>query len=288
MSFAANSPISGHVNFNRYMPVALPGMLSGMGAALVVPALNSVGALDTVTLTPPVTIDNAAVYKVNVNGAEISFLTDANPTAQELGAGLYSAARLEPVFYSLVDVALDSGTGVLTLTSRSVGTTLTVTADGTGLTNSIIVNKTVNTARNAIIPFGRFVGRKADYYLDQRENVGASTLIDHLTAYSVTGVTLSSQATQKVGLYDEAQDGYAFGRTMNVVRNTGTYRGVWVETVESNLVVGDTARISVANGHQGKLTKNATGTVNANSFAKIVSGTESVFGRYITLVELKL
>lgn len=288
MTFASNLPISGQRNFNRYMPNGLPGMMSGMGSAQIYPHMNTLGTLDTFTVTPPATVDNSSVYSVSVNGVTVSFTTDANATTAELGTGLYNLMRQDPEFYSLVEVTINTSTSVITLVSRAVGTTLTVVADPAALTNVITVAKTVSTSSNLIIPFGRFVGRLSSYARDQRQNVSTATLVNAASGFELLGVTLSSHATEKVGRFGQAQDGYAFGTTMNVVKNTGTYKGVYVECVEPNLVIGDSARIAVGAGNEGKLTKETSGTINVSTSVIIVSATEVVFGRNIVLAEVKL
>ena len=120
MTFTSNNLVTGQTNFSRYMPVALPGMLSGIGTNQIFPHTNTLSALDTVTVTPPDTVDNSTLYKLTINGTTISFTTDSSATTAELGAGLYAAIRVDPIVYGLVDAALNTGTGVITLTARTV------------------------------------------------------------------------------------------------------------------------------------------------------------------------
>lgn len=292
MTFSSNAPVTGQVNFNRYMPPAVPGMLSGTGQAKIYPHTNTYGTLDTITITPPATVDNSATYKVTLNSTSVvsvEFTTDANATTAELANGLFAAMRTNPIFYSLVDVALNTGTNVITLTARSVGTTISLTQDSAGTTtNDLTIAKTVSTSSNLIIPFGRFVGRQASYPRDAREGVSAATLINHATNYEVLGVTLSSHATEQVGIFNNAVGGYAFTKTMNVLQDVGTYKGVWVECVESNLIIGDSAYIAVGSGNEGKVTKTSSGNVDVTSKVKILSATEVSFGKNIVLCEVKL
>ncbi|PHK00173.1 hypothetical protein VF04_04520 [Nostoc linckia z7] len=270
------------------MPPALPGMLSGFGSCTILPHINSVAAFDTVTITPPATVDNSKEYKVIVNGRTVSFTTDANATTAELGAGLYAAIQQDPVVYGLVDVALNTGTSVITLTARTVDLPLTVATNSADTTNDIAIAKTVSTSSNAIIPFGRFVGRKSTYTRDTLEGVSQATLIDATSGYEVLGVTLSSQATQKVGRFSAAKDGYAFDTVMNVLKNIGTYKGVWVESVDADLAIGDTPYIAVASGNEGKITKTSSGNLAAGSNIKIISAAQQSFGKNIALIEIKL
>lgn len=291
--FQSINVATGQSNYSRYMSPALAGMMSGIGSAIIIPALNNYATYDTVTITPPATVDNSAIYTVTIaaigggqKNLSDSFTTDASATTAELGTGLYNAMITDPEFYSVVNVSLNTGTSVITLTARSVGTVLTVTSNSSATTNDLTITKTVTGAANAIIPFGRFVGRQTAYYQDPLEGVGAMTLVDHASNYSNYGVTILSQATEQVGTFQNAQDGYAFGRTMEVLKNSGTYKGIWIETVESDLVIGDTARIQITAGNQGKLTKSTSGTANVSSNVTILSATQQAFGKNITLCKV--
>ncbi|MCC5618178.1 hypothetical protein LC605_24455 [Nostoc sp. CHAB 5836] len=288
MTFASNNVVTGQTNFSRYMPVALPGMLSGVGTNQIYPHTNTLSALDTVAITPPATVDNDALYSLTVNGTTISFTTDSSATTAELGAGLYAAIRTDPIIYGLVDATLNTGTGVITLAARTVDLAIAVTTNSANTTNDIVIAKTVTNSKNSVIPFGRFVGRKSTYFRSNSEGVSVATLVDATSGYEVLGVTLSSQATQKVGTFGLAKDGYAFGTVMNVLKNIGTYKGVWVEAVDADLVIGDTPYIAVAAGNEGKITKVSSGNLAAGSNIKIISATEQSFGKYIVLCEVKL
>lgn len=269
------------------MPVALPGMLSGIGTNQIYPHTNTVSALDTVTITPPATVDALQTYTLSIGSVSVSFTTDASPTTAELGNGLFAAIQVDPVFYSLVDAAINPTTSVITLTARTVDYVLNVTTNSSLTTNDIAIAKTVNTSKNQIIPFGRFVGRKANYPRDPREGVSAATLIDSASGYEVLGVTLQSHATEKVGRFGNAKDGYAFGYVMNVLKNIGTYKGVWVEAVDPDLVIGDPAYIATSAGNEGKVTKSSSGNLSASTNVKIISATEQAFNKYIALCEIR-
>jgi hypothetical protein len=286
MSFISTDLIGGQYIFNRYMPVAVPGMMSGMGSRISLPHTNTVSAVDTVTVTPPSTVDENTEYDLTVNGVTVSFTTDSSATPLELGTGLLAAIQADPIVYGLVDAVLDPTSHVITLTARTVDFSLLVTTNSAVTTNDIAIAKTVTSSENYIIPFGRLVGRKSTYALDYKEGVSAATLIDSATGYQVLGVTLSSQATEKVGLFNRAKDGYAFGSVMNVLTNTGTYKGVWIECVEPDLTVADTAYIAVSTGNEGKLTRVSSGNVSAASNITIVAGAELSFERNIVLCKV--
>ncbi|MBN3946460.1 MAG: hypothetical protein HWQ38_08180 [Nostoc sp. NMS7] len=287
MTFASNSLVSGQTNFNRYMPVGLPGMMSGMGSHQTYPHTNTVSALDVVTVIPPATVDNSALYTLSVNGATVSYTTDSTATTAELGAGLYAAIQADPVVYGLVDASLNLTNSVITLTARTIDFSILATTNVADRTNDIAIAKTTTNSHNLIIPFGRFVGRQSFYPRDPREGTSAATLIDLVSGYEVLGVTLSSQATEKVGRFGNAKDGYAFGYVMNVLKNSGTYKGVWVEAVDPDLVIGDSPNIAVSVGNQGKITKIASGNLSVANNVKIISGTEQSFGRFIVLCEVR-
>lgn len=288
MTFASNNLVTGQINFSRYMPPALPGMLSGMGTNQIYPHTNTISALDTVTITPPATVDNNKEYKLAVNSITVSFITDANATTAELGVGLYTAIQSDPVLYGMVDAALNTSTSVITLTARTVDFVINAFTNTADTTNDITIAKTINNFTNLIIPFGRFVGRKSGYPRDTRENVSAATLIDATSGYEILGVTVSSQATQKVGTFSGAKDGYAFGTTMNVLKNTGTYKGIWIEAAEADIAIGDTPYIAITTGNEGKISKTSSGNLAAGSGVKIISATQESFGRFIALCEVKL
>lgn len=293
MTFSSTFPPSGQSNYERYSDKGLAGQLSGMGSKLVVPALNNVATVDTVTITPPATVDNSATYSITLVAAAASgsknltveFTTDGSATTAELGAGLYAAMIADAEFYSIVNASLNSGTGVITLTARAVGTVLTVTSNSSATTNDLNIARTAGSA-TAIIPFGRFVGRQSSYYRDPVTGFSAMNLVSNASNFSDYGITLLSQATEQVGLYNQAQEGYAFGRTMDVLKKTGTYRGVWIETVESNLAIGANPRIEVTAGNEGKLTANTSGTVNIFSLVTVISATQQAFGKNITLCQV--
>lgn len=284
-----NTP-PGQSNYSRYMSPALAGMMSGIGSAIIIPGLNNYATYDTVTITPPGTVDNSATYTVTIaaigggqKNLSESFTTDSSATTAELGTGLYNAMITDPEFYSAVNVALNTSTSVITLTARSVGTVLTVTSNSSVTTNDLTIAKTVTGAANGIIPFGRFVGRLATYYRDPVEGIGTMSLVNHASNFSHYGVTILSQATEQVGMFQNAQDGYAFGKTMEILRNSGTFRGIYIETVEPDLVFSDTARIQITAGNEGKLTKSTSSTVDVSSNVTILASTQQAFGKNITL-----
>lgn len=286
-NFAQNTPISGQTDYHRYQPIAYPGMLSGMGSNLVLPYTNDVATQDTYTVAAPAVVDASTEYKVTVNGVTVSFTTDATPTDVELATGLYNAMRMDAEFLRYVDASLSTAT--ITLTARGVGVKLNVSVNSADTTNDLTLTNTVSPSTSNSIPFGRFVGRKASYKIDAREGVSQASLIDHATDYTdIFGPTLVTHHTERVGIASKAVEGYNFGDTINVIEDTGTLKGVWVECVETDIAVGDAAYIAIAAGNEGKLTKTATGNVDISTKARIVTGSHPTVGnRYIALITWK-
>lgn len=278
---------AGQTNFESYMPPAMPGMINGMGTFVALPFVNNINALDTWTLTPPATVSSSTEYKVTASGVTIALTTDASATPAELMAGLYAAARSDAQFWSNVDIALDSGTNVITLTGRGVGQKLAVTSTPTG-TNPIVVANSVVASSGDAIPFGRFVGRKAGYFADPLDNAGPVALmaaINNASDYTVLGVTMASNVVEKTGRFAEAKSGYPVGSWMDVMVDTGTIKGIWVECVEPDIAPTDSAYIAIAPGNEGKLTKSSSGTVNVSTKVKILNNAQQAFGRNCVLVK---
>ena len=276
---------AGQTNYAAYMPPAMAGMINGMGNFVALPYLNNVNALDTWTFTPPGTVSNSTEYKIVAAGNTIAFTTDANATAAELMAGLYAAARNDAQFWSDVDIALDTGTNVITLTARGVGQKLAASSTPTG-TNPIVVANSVAASSGSPIPFGRFVGRKSTYFFDPLDGAGSAALIDHASNYTVLGATIASQVVEKTGRFGDAvKEGYPVGSWMDTMVDTGTIKGMWVECVETDITPTDSAYIAIAAGNEGKLTKSSSSTVNVSTKVKILSNTQQAFGKNIVLVK---
>ena len=59
-----------------------PNILTGGGVFVVAPMLS------TITISPNVTVQEATVYSVEVNGETFEFTSDSTPTAEEVVTGL--------------------------------------------------------------------------------------------------------------------------------------------------------------------------------------------------------
>lgn len=275
-------------NYNRYMPQGYPGRLSGMGQVQIYPHVNNLCQTEIWTITPPGTPTASTTYNLTINGVTVSATTDASPTALELGTALYNAFRLEAQLYGAIEPTLNTSTGVITLEVMGFAQNLVVSA-----TAGIVAVKTVSATYGNIIPFGRFVGRKASYYRDPQDGSGTATLIDHASDYTLLGVTMTSYATERINpnnnLNVQALEGYPFGYVMNVLKDTGTCKGVWVETVEPDLAFGDPLYVAIGAGNEGKLTKTAGSNVPLVGKASLEIAANPTFGnRSIALISLHL
>lgn len=283
-SFPQNNKVTGQRSYQRYFAPAYPGMFAGTGNAIVLPFTNTVGAQDTYTLAIPAIVDASKDYKVTVAGETVTFTTDADPTQAELGQGLYDAMRQNARFYRWVDAAYAANT--ITLTARGVGEKLAVSTNTADTTNDVVLTNTVSPSENGVIAFGRFVGRKAGYRLEQQDGVSQATLVDHATDYTeIFGVTVTTEYNERQGIGQEAVEGYRFGDTLNVLVDTGTTDGIWVECPDNSIQIGNTPYISVSAGQEGMLTNVATGNVAIGTRANIISGAvATIGGRYCAKV----
>lgn len=276
---------AGQTNFASEMPPALPGMINGMGTFVALPYTNNINTIDTWTFTPPATVSNNTVYTLAASGNTVRFTTDADATPAELMGGLFAAARSDAQFWSDVDITLAPGTNVITLTGRGVGQKLAASSTPT-TPNPIVAVNTVVASIGNVIPFGRFIGRKAGYFADPLDNAGPASLINHASDFTILGVTIASQVVERTGRFgDAAKDGYPMGSWMDTMVDTGTIKGIWVECVEADLTPADSAYIAITAGNEGKLTRSATGTVNVSTKVKILNNTQQAFGKNTVLVK---
>jgi hypothetical protein len=280
--FPTHNPVGGQTDYRTDMYVALPGMLSGMGSSRILPHMNDVGAVDTYTVTTSSVAANTE-YSAMVNGQKVTYKSDDTPTVAEVITGIYNAIRMKPTVYRLADITKDDTTNTLTLSGRILGVPLSITAQGLTVAKPVS-GANLCDATNLVIPFGRFVGRKADYKLDPREGVSSVTLVSG-TDYEVLGITVRSHHTYQVGYFNCAQEGYNFGDTLNTMEDTGTIKGIWTECVEPDLKIGEPAYCAIAAGHQGKLTRDTAGK-NITTNCRIVGATEpTVGGRFMALCQ---
>jgi|GEM_PF-5773553 len=280
--------VQGDSLYKRYMDEAVPGLLAGYGQVLIGPGMNTLANPDTFTLTPPTSPDNSTVYTINasfdVSSESVSYTTVSSSSPADLMTGLYNAMLVDPLFYSICSISLNTSTNVITLQGRSAGISLAVTVTSVN-TNLITVAHTVTASTNPIIPFGRFVGYQSTYPIDGN-GVPALTLINTTSGWTIYGVTKIYGLTEQVGLFQNAQQGYPFGYIMEVVRNIGTYNGIWVDTVESNIAPGTTPLyIATSGANAGMLTATSTGNlVIPSGTVSIAQGTRPALGRNATLI----
>ena len=265
----------GTINTQRYMPPALPGMVDGMGTFECYPYVNNAGLAEHWTLTMPTTPTANATYSFSVGTNTVRVTTDASPTPAELAAAILSGVRMDALMFSSIEIELNPTTNVLTVYSRQIGRKLSLSVSTTG-SAPIVAARTQEAKTGNSIPYGRFVGRKADYYKDPLDGFGTASLIDSATGYEVLGATRIATFYQKVGRFEQAQEGYPFESTMDVMNSTGTFKGMWIECVEPDIKQGDPVYISVASGHEGKLTKTSSGAIAFPGSISVRSGVASI------------
>lgn len=280
----------GQVNANRYMPPALPGMVNGEGTFQCYPYTNTLGTLEQWTLTLPTTPDASATYSFGVGGYNIQAKTDASPTKAELAQALLNAVRADAQLFSEIEIELDTSTNNLKIWARQCGKSLAIALNPSGqVTNAITTTKTQAASVSGVIPFGRFVGRKSDQFRDPLDGYGPATLITATTGFEILGVTLAANYLMKTGRFADAQEGYPYESTMDVMNDTGTFKGVWIECVEPDIVIGDTSYIEVGSGKLTKNASNSAGVISLGATVSVRSNTQFTFGnRSIVLCKLKL
>lgn len=279
---------AGQTSYKRYMDHALPGVIEGMGPYRGLPYSNSQGGAQAVyTITPPATVDPNTTYRLNIGTVPIKFTTGAGTTAAQLGAGLHGQIRTNPEAYRLVDTELNASTGVITATVRFVNMPLSIVPLSSETTNDLVVANTIPPGTSGIvIPFGRFVGRKANYEVNPVTGDSPATLIDSAAAfdaggYEVLGITMKT-FTEKVGRFEATQSGYKYMQVMNVLDHCGTIEGIWTEAVEPDIKRTDPVYISITDG--SKVTKNPSGNLSLGSRAKFQSDCIQSAGYNMVLV----
>lgn len=253
-------------NYSMYDPPAIPGLPTGAGAPVVLPFQNlAMTAKAKWTVGIPATVDANSTYSLTVNGQTVSVNTAADTTQAQLGTMLLSALRASMSITMGKTVMLDSNT--ITITSLNPGEALTVSStSNASTTNDLTLTEVESSGEEAVIPFGRFVGKKFDY-----PNRTAALVSSNSGTYStgndgflVFGVTVNTQATMRVGRGLDAVGGYSPWDTMNVWTSRGNAQGIWVEcTPENDITLDDSFGsgnlfIATTPGHEGKLTKDDT------------------------------
>jgi hypothetical protein len=281
---------TGQLNYQQYMPQGVPGTMRGMGSYRVEPYLNNAtGRRAVVTITPPSTPDANQLYSLLIDGIfGVNVTTDSSPTAVELGQLIYDAIRANPQLFRYLDPSLNTSSGVVTITQNYFNTALTIVqSNAASTTNDLTIQATTAPGTGAMIPYGRFVGRKSTFTMDSN-GVSAAALIDDATAnvWTVLGPTLKD-FYEKDRKGPDALVGYPFGRTMSVLEDTGTYQGVLVEVVESDIKAGDPLYIAVAAGNEGKASKTSSSNIDVSARGRFVSDAFTALGLRLAYVYWK-
>lgn len=267
----------GQTFYAQEMAIAIPGMYIGMGQYFAMPYLNNAsGAQAVYTITPPATVDASTTYSVTIDGVTVSFTSGASTTTAQLGAGLYAAIRTDAQAYRLVDASLNSGTGVITLTSRMYNTSHTITSPTNATTtNDLTIANTVTAGTSSTIPYGRFVGYTSseavgDSRYTSTTQPRAAKLINSTSGFTVAGVTMKT-FLEKFDRGPDAEVGYPFQATMSVLEDCVGIQGIWVSCVETDIDTSDSVYVAVDSGNEGKVTSSSSGTINLSTRARFIT-----------------
>lgn len=274
----------GQTNFSRTIPEALPGMRAGVGEVQVMPFINNAGLTSpTYTITPPGTVDNSADYTVTVNGIAVTVTTDASATTAELGLLLYNALVANPLIGRLANISLNTSTGVVTLVSTITNTGITIVQTNAGTTtNDLTIANTVAVGTGTDIPVGRAVGTLSSYTAD-RDGYYPAALINHATNFTFRGFT-ELRVLERNAIGTNEGGVYKTNQVMNVLTDTNVTQGIWVEAVDSDIVVGDSCYIAISAGNEGKVTKTSSGNMNVSTIVKFNSAAKVANGKTVVRV----
>lgn len=274
----------GQTAYNRDIPRGEPGLIRGPGTAIIMPYINSVGLVAPVyTVTPPATVDASAPYVLSVNGVSVSVTTDASPTTLELGTALYNAIRKNAEIFRLAQYALNTSTGVITISASFFNEPLDVIhVNAAARTNDLTIANTVSAAGGSNLGIGIAVGTQSSYVPDRFGRYPANA-IDHATNYTFQGfVAREIVEADRVGPL--AEPVFKPGQVFGVIIDLGTCEGVLVQCVESDITPADSAYIAISGDNKGKLTKTSSGNANVSSKVKIISNSFAANGKNLVYV----
>lgn len=283
----------GQQTYNYYMPLGLPGIYEGMGQYRAQTYINGAsGTQPTYTITPPATVDANTAYKVTVDGVQVTATSGGATTTAQLGTLLYNALRQEGLVYRKADITVNTSTGVITLVSRTINQTLAIAVNSAETTNDLTVANTVAAGTAVTIPHGRFVGRLASYGKDPISGLSNAALVNHATNFTsgggqILGVVMKN-FVEKTSRGPLAVAEIPFGGMMDVMNSVGTLKGIWVESVESDIVMTDTLYVAVGAGNEGKVSKTSSGNIDLSAKGRFVSDAVTALGKNIVLVQFTL
>jgi hypothetical protein len=211
---------SGQRRVSRQIAAGTVGTLEGSAPARTIAAKN--GRSDRCgvwQLIPLITLEPRS-YSVKINDVNVSATGE---TLSELGANMAIALNSTPSVhkYFRIDVAdTPLVTGLITLTHRHAGMSAKFES------GDFLVEQLVLPRPPSYLPFGRLVGRKADWTVE-RDGTPDVWLLES-AEQSMVGVSMQTYLPQsEVDL--AAKTAYPPRATIEVVTRCGSNRGIWVE-----------------------------------------------------------
>lgn len=231
------------------------------------------GAKNLWTIGTPATVDNSAEYVITLNDTTIRFTTDATATQAELASGLYNAFLTNAIAGSYASAQL-SGTDIL-ITANKFGESLSVSVNSADTTNDLTATETTASSEPNPIPFGYMVGRTTSTASGLCRLITANTDIP-------LGIALAVRDIERNAIGSKAKVEYGRDDTVDVCDRTDS-AAVNVVCVESDIDENDTIYISVASGHEGKVTKTASGNIDISAYASFQGSAETLSGGQIVV-----
>lgn len=270
-------------NYNLRYDVATPGLCSGDTTSLLVQTyVNNAGtAKEQWTIETPATPDNSTEYIIYADELTISYTTDGTASQAELAAGLKASYDANIIAGARFDFVVD-GTD-LVLTAKYIDQTIAVTVNDADTTEDLVAVKTTSSSAGNTVPFGRFVARSAG----DGERAAKLPTADTDT---ILGVTLNAKDIERNGIGDSSatRTVYKGEVPMDVLVQTNSAEGVWVECVENDITIDDTIYVSVASGYEGMATKTSTDNIDISAYASFASSVKTAHadnvGKYMVLV----
>ena len=270
-------------NYNLKYDVATPGVCSGDTTSLLVQTyINNAGSTkEQWTIGTPATPDNSTAYVITADELTISYTTDASATRAELIAGLQASYNANTIAGSRFTF-VTSGNNFL-LTAYYTDQTVTVLVNSADTTADLTATKTTSASAGATVPFGRFVARTAG----EGERLAKLPTVN---TDKILGITLNPKDVERNGIGDAitTRTVYKGNEPMDVLVQTNSAEGVWVECVESDIDIDDTIYVSVTAEYLGMATKTSAGNINISAYASFAGSVKTAHvdnvGKYMILV----
>lgn len=263
--------------YSKKFDISRAGFLSGRGTPRVRAYKNSADtkADYVVFAIPAAPVANTEYFMLDSIGRRASYITDANPTQAELGAGLLSAIRNSPL-YDVATPKLEAN--VLTVTSRSEIDSFSLTYTNVGGFSGTTFNF---GASSPSIPFGVLVARRATDLEDEVRLPSAST-------DKIVGVSMSTYATEKTAIGQAAKVAYQPNEAMDILDRCNDLDGIWVTCVEPDLSLSDPLYVCTVSPKIGWLTRSASGNIPLTSASLVKGGVTNSDGTVMALLSINL